>query len=271
MFRDNRRVTFRQRRLIRHLGRSKHASVQDAALHEVHRSMRRSHGLKPPKPPSISSPGTWRPLTRKAKALLSRLRGARQWNVKKNIMTELARELEHGRRIAQRLQEAAQRARAKAQAVAARVRAGAGRAGRTARAAARRTRNGWNRARPHAARAGRKFRSTVSRGQERQLARAERKQAGPEKPGLRVRRHGRPRPLGPQGQRFGAARVRATWKQWRWERATPRDHGWERSRYNAQSPRYRPLAERRRNAGRGPRPVPARRRAPRPPRPARTR
>ena len=55
MFRDNKRVTWRQRRLIRHLSRSKHASVQDAAAHELHRSMRRSHGMFPPKAPKIRS------------------------------------------------------------------------------------------------------------------------------------------------------------------------------------------------------------------------
>jgi hypothetical protein len=103
-------MSFRLRRLIRHLKRSRHASVQDAALHEIHRGVRRSHGLKPPKAPAISGHGTYRPLTRKAKGLLARLRTARQYSVKKNILGELAREMKNGRRLADRARLMARRA-----------------------------------------------------------------------------------------------------------------------------------------------------------------
>ena len=235
MARGYKRLTRKARHVIRHLRRTKHASVQDQMIHELRHEVSRTHGFKGPgKAPDRSKAGHWRPLTRKAKQMLTRLRKAKVWSVQKQIVNELAREIERGRRVADRARQAAVRARNRAQAAAKRVSVRAGR-----------------------------FRETASRGQERLLARAERKQAGREK------RH--PAPRGTLRQRFGPGRVRAIWKQRRWERTTPRDRGWERSRYNAQSPRYRPLPERPRNAGRGPRPVPARRRTPRPAPPARTR
>ena len=104
------------------------------------------------KPRDRASAGHWRPLTRKAKQMLTRLRKAKVWSVQKQIVNELAKEIEHGRRVADRARLAAVRARARAQAAAKRVRARAGR-----------------------------FRKTVNRGQERLLTRAERRQAGREK------------------------------------------------------------------------------------------
>ena len=249
MFRDNKRVTWRQRRLIRHLSRSRHASVQDAAVHELHRSMRRSHGLFPPKAPGISSHGTYRPLTRRAKSLLSRLKGARQWSVKKNILGELAREMKNGKRLIDRVKEKAQRAAARAERAMERAGRAASRAGRAV------------------TRKDGAVRRRVIAGQERLLSRAERKQgerlAGKRKPALstRARRAVRSRLPGRRPMLRGRPRrALDAWKQRRRERLAPSDPGWERSRYNPQSPRYRPLAVRTRNRGRGPRPVPARRR-----------
>lgn len=182
MARGYKRLTRKARHVIRHLRRTKHASVQDQMIHELKHEVSRTHGFKGPgKAPDHSKAGHWRPLTRKAKQMLTRLRKAKVWSVQKQIVNELAREIEHGRRIAQRVQELARRARERAEAAAERVRAGAERAERAARTAGRKTRSGWNRARPHAARAGRKFRATVNRGQERLLTRTERKQAGREK------------------------------------------------------------------------------------------
>ena len=186
MARGYKRLTRKARHLIRHLKRTKHASVQDQMIHELKHEVSRTHGFcGPKKGPKPGDAGHWRPLTRKAKHLLSRLRKAKVWSVQKQLVNELAKEIERGRRAVERVRERAQRVQARAKAAAARTRAGAERTGRTARSAARKTRNGWNRARPHAAKTGRKFRATISRGQERLLTRAERRQAqrGPRKPG----------------------------------------------------------------------------------------
>lgn len=161
-FRDNKRMSFRARRLIRHLRRSGYASVQDVTLHEIRRDVHRRHGLKAPKTPDVSGHGQRRPLTRRAKRILSRLRSARMWNVKKHLIAELAREMKHGQRLADRLRQSAQRMRDRAQ-----------------------------RARDRA----RKIRGAVSRAQEGMIARAERRAAerakrGPRQPG-RVRQRAR--------------------------------------------------------------------------------
>jgi hypothetical protein len=161
-FRDNKRMSFRARRLIRHLRRSGYASVQDVTLHEIRRDVHRRHGLKAPKTPDVSGHGQRRPLTRRAKRILARLRSARMWNVKKHLIAELAREMKHGQRLADRLRQAAQRVRDRAR-----------------------------RARDRA----RKIRGAVSRAQEGMIARAERRAAerakrGPRQPG-RVRQRAR--------------------------------------------------------------------------------
>ena len=153
MARGYKRLTRKARHLIRHLKRTKHASVQDQMIHELKHEVSRTHGFRGPKKgPRPGDAGHWRPLTRKGKQILTRLRKAKVWSVQKQLVNELAKELERGRR-------AADRAREKARAAARRVRGGAERAahgtGRAARTAGRKTRNGWNRGRPHAARAGR--------------------------------------------------------------------------------------------------------------------
>jgi len=248
--RGYKRLTRKARHLIRHLKRTKHASVQDQMVHELRHEVSRTHGFRGPKNgPKPGAAGHWRPLTRKAKQMLTRLRKAKVWSVQKQLVNELAREIERGRRVADRVREKARRARQKTGAAAARARNGARRAGRTARGAARGTRNGWNRTRPHAARAARAFRVTVNRGQERLLTRAERRaaQRGPRKPG-RIRKSVR-------SARDGARR-RLRSRRRPVQRRTP--------------PSLRPRPARVQNrTGRVPRP-PRTRRAPRP-RPARTR
>ena len=252
MARGYKRLTRKARHLIRHLKRTKHASVQDQMIHELKHEVSRTHGFRGPKKgPRPGDAGHWRPLTRKGKQILTRLRKAKVWSVQKQLVNELAKEIERGRRAVDRARQAALRARARAAAAGRRVRAGAKRTGRGAV----------------------RFRKTVNRRQERLLTRAERRQAerGPRKPG-RVRsrvqswqrtRQRRPRTRQLNGGRWTPVRGRGSRPP-----KTLRDPGWERSRYNPQSPRYRPLTERMRNRGRGPRPVPARRRTPRP---ARTR
>jgi hypothetical protein len=207
------RLTRKARHLIRHLKRTKHATVQDQMVHELRHEVSRTHGFRgPKKAPDLGKAGRWRPLTRKAKQLLTRLRKAKVWQVQKQLVTELSREIERGRRRVDRVRRAAKRGHA-------RVRAGAQ---RTRRAYAR-------------------FRSAARRGQERLLTRAERKQAEREKRG--------PRRAAPARAtlrwRLSPGRARSALKQWRWARTTPRDHAWEQSRYNAQSPRYRPAGRRR--------------------------
>lgn len=172
--RGYKRLTRKARHLIRHLRRTRHASVQDQMIHELRHEVSRTHGFHgPKKAPERSSAGHWRPLTRRAKQMLTRLRKAKVWSVQKQIVNELAREIERGRRMADR-------ARERARGAAKRVRAGYERSGRASRAAGRGARKAWNTARPR-----------VSKAQERMLARAERRQgereAGKRKPALTAR------------------------------------------------------------------------------------
>lgn len=162
------RLTRKARHLIHHLRRTKHASVQDQMIHELRHEVSRTHGFRgPKKAPERSGAGHWRPLTRKAKQILTRLRSARVWSVQKQLVTELARELENGRRRVDRVRQSAARGRDHVKAGRNRVKAGA-----------KRTRK-----------AGTRFRGHVKNGQEKLLARAERKQGEREKrgPGKRTR------------------------------------------------------------------------------------
>ena len=157
------RLTRKARHLIRHLRRSKHASVQRVMVAELRHEIDRRWWRKPRqvKMPDLGRQGHWRPLTWRAKRLLTRLRKAKVWQVQRQLVNELAREIECGRRLAERIRRAAERARARAEAIAKRLRAAAVRARRA---------GGW-------------IRHAVSRGQERLLARAERKLAEREKSG----------------------------------------------------------------------------------------
>lgn len=165
-----RRLTRKARHLIRHMRHTKHASVQDQQIHELRHEVSRTHGFRGPKKgPKPGEAGHWRPLTRKAKQLLTRLRKAKVWSVQKQLVNELAREIENGRRRVDRVRQSAARGRDHVKAGGKRVREGA-----------KRTR-----------RAGTRFRGHVKNGQEKLLARAERKQAerenrGPRKPRTRI-------------------------------------------------------------------------------------
>lgn len=113
--RGYKRLTRKARHIIRHLPRIKFAAVQDQAIHELKHEVSRTHGFKGPgKAPDRSKAGHWRPLTRKAKQMLTRLRKAKVWSMQKQLVNELAREMERGRRLADR-------ARVRAQAAATRV------------------------------------------------------------------------------------------------------------------------------------------------------
>ena len=160
MARGYKRLTRKARHIIRNLKHTKHASVQNQMIHELRHEVSRTHGFRGPgKAPDLGKAGRWRPLTRKAKQILARLRKAKVWSVQKRLVTELAKEIEHGKRVADRAKQAAKRAQARA------------------KAAARRTRAGAQRTR----RAGSRFRKAANQGQERLLTRAERKQGEREK------------------------------------------------------------------------------------------
>jgi hypothetical protein len=172
--RDYKRLSRKARHLIRRLRHAKFRSEQQALHHELQHEINRRWGSRRKARPVVPGhPGRHRPLTRRAKQILSRLRKTKVWSAQRRLLDELAREMEYGKRLAERARKAAATARKKAKAAAKRTRRGAKRT--------------WNRAAPATARAARATRRTVNKGQERLLTRAERKQAGrgPRKPRLR--------------------------------------------------------------------------------------
>ena len=141
------------RHLLRQLRRSRHASVQRTLIHELKSHVSGRHGFRHRAgPPDVGKAGRYRPLTHKAKQLMTRLRKARIWSVQKRIISELEREIERGKRLAERIRKA--------------------KAARAARQAARRARQMARAAR----RGGRRLRDAVRRGHGRHLDRAERLQ-----------------------------------------------------------------------------------------------
>jgi hypothetical protein len=153
MAKGYRRLSFRARHLIRQLRHTRSAVLQRLHLHELRHAISRKHGFRgPKKTPDLGKAGHFRPLTRKARQLLTRLRKARVWSVQKNIVNVLEKEIERGRYLRERIRghPAVQRA---GRAVRAAGR-GARRTGRGARAA-------WRKSRPHLARAGRSARVRV--------------------------------------------------------------------------------------------------------------
>src|SRR5260370_29086656 len=106
--RGYRRLTRKARHIIRHLRRTKHASVQRQMLHELRHEVSRTHGYRGPREaPDPGEAGRWRPLTRKAKQLLTRLRKAKVWSVHRQVVNELARKIGRGKRLPDRLPRAA--------------------------------------------------------------------------------------------------------------------------------------------------------------------
>ena len=152
------RLSFRARHLIRQLRRTRSAVLQRLHLHELRHAISRKHGFRgPKKTPDLGPAGHFRPLTRRARQLLTRLRKARAWSVQKNIVNVLEKEIERGRYLREKVRALPAVARgARAWHAAGRgarragrgIRAAAGRAGRAGRAA-------WRKGRPHLERAGR--------------------------------------------------------------------------------------------------------------------
>lgn len=168
MARGYHRLSFRARHLARQLGKAKNITLQRLHLHELRHAISRKHGFRGPKgKPKLGQPGMYQRLSRKARQLLSRLRRSRSWQVQKQTVNELEREVERGERIA--VARAARRQRRAEQAQ------------RAAREAKER---------------GSQFRKWAQRKQEPALVRAERRQAereaGTRKPpaGTRMRRKG---------------------------------------------------------------------------------
>lgn len=169
MARGYHRLSFRARHLARQLGKAKNITLQRLHLHELRHAISRKHGFRGPKgKPELGRPGMYQRLSRKARQLLRRLRHSRSWQVQKQTVNELEREVEHGERIAV---------------------ARAGRQERRAERAAKAARAVKER--------GTQFRTWAQRTQEPALQRAERHQAereaGKRRPplGARVRRKGR--------------------------------------------------------------------------------
>lgn len=183
------RLSRKARHLIRSLKRTKHASVQRTMVNELQHEIHRHWGSrKKATQYATGNPGHWRPLTHRAKQLLTRLRKAKVWSVQKQIVRELVREMERGRR---RAAQAAKRARGAARA----TRRGAQAAGRGAQAAGRTVwtpvlfgRAAARKARPHVARAGR-----ATGAQARAAARATKSRWARARNARRQKRH----PLGP--------------------------------------------------------------------------
>lgn len=219
------RLTRKAKHIIRNLKRTKHSSVQKQYLHELRHEVSRTHGFRGPKTaPDLGKPGRWRPPTRKAKQLLTRLRKTKVWSAQKQLVTELARELEKGRRLTDRAREKARRAR------------------RRARNAAKRARSGYQRTRQ----TGRRFRERVKNGQEKLLTRAERRQAEREKRGLRkpgpVRQvRDRLRSRAPYSGPFHSRRAHRRWGRRKARREVPGLPTWfaQRRGWKQRSPEQR--------------------------------
>lgn len=142
-----RRLGRRQRHLLRVIRRSRHSSVQNMAVHELQSGIDRRHGLhRLGRPPRVApgATGHWRPLTRKARQIISQLRRTRVWKLQKQLVRELGRELEHGRRLIDRARDRLRPATRAAM-------SGARRAGR------------WTRERPARVRAARKAAPRIRR------------------------------------------------------------------------------------------------------------
>jgi hypothetical protein len=146
MARGYHRLSFRARHLARQLGNAKNITLQRLHLHELRHAVSRKHGFRGPKgKPKLGQPGLYHRLTRKARDLLRRLRHSRSWQVQKQTITELDREVDRGERLALAKQHRMERLAARVERMADRV----------ARAAAR-GQDRWDRVKPRLVRAARK-------------------------------------------------------------------------------------------------------------------
>jgi hypothetical protein len=89
------RLSGKARHLIHRLRGEKHVTVQRTMVHELKHEIDRQWGTRR-RVPSIDpgAPGRHRPLSGRAKAILTRLRKTRVWSVQKQLVAELTREIE---------------------------------------------------------------------------------------------------------------------------------------------------------------------------------
>ena len=110
-----RRHSRRARHLMKTLRRSKHASTQDMAAHELVREIDRRHGFlrlgkQRGASPRPGMPGHWRPMTHRARRILAQLRKTKVWRLQKQLVRELQKELVIGRRAIDKARDRARRA-----------------------------------------------------------------------------------------------------------------------------------------------------------------
>lgn len=107
-----RRHSRKARHLLRVIRRSRHAAVQDMAVHELTHEIDHRHGRAGGTPVAHAPgpAGVWRPLTGRAKRLISQLRSTKVWRLQRQLVRELAEELRNGQRIIDRIRERAERA-----------------------------------------------------------------------------------------------------------------------------------------------------------------
>jgi hypothetical protein len=98
------RLNRKAKHLIHQLRHTKSASLQRLHLHELRHAISKRHGFNGPgKTPDLGKAGHYRPLTRRAKQLLHRLRHSRVWSIQKQLVNELVKEIERGRYLKERI------------------------------------------------------------------------------------------------------------------------------------------------------------------------
>ena len=90
MARDFKRHSRKARHLMRRLRHEKHGAVQRMMAHELttKSTAAAGDGLSAPLPRSLGLPGQYRPLTRRAKQILTRLRKTKVWSAQKRLLAE---------------------------------------------------------------------------------------------------------------------------------------------------------------------------------------
>lgn len=112
--RDFKRHSRKTRHLIHRLRRSKHASVQHTLVNELSSSVHKHWGRSGRAPQIPVGPaGHWRPLTHRAKRLLTSLRRSKVWSVQKQLIAELIHDMQRAQRRIDRVRksQAARQAR----------------------------------------------------------------------------------------------------------------------------------------------------------------
>ena len=187
MARGYKRLSFRARHLLRQLSKAKNITLQRLNLHELRHAISRKHGFKgPKKAPGLGTPGLYQRLSGKARHLMRRLRHSRTWQVQKQSVTELEREVERGARVAQAKENRREAREERIDRMIERAKRAAGRGRKAGAAASRGVRA-----------AGRKFRTWAR----------EKQRPGMEKVITRAGRKSRQRYAGP----FSSARAHRRW------------------------------------------------------------